>query len=362
MADELFKDILPHWKTMSRRRSCPQLFFDDFSEGFAPGAPGSPFSFFKNTAAGVVTNDAAGGVATGINGLTVRSVPFLTTKPTGFDSLKYLVLTAPYVAPDGGELLYEASVAGEQTGLSGLPSILKAATPDSVQGVNNVNSDARLSSSAMVAVDFTTMMVFGFLLTNEDIYVLYERLPFLRTDWGGPGPNYLGFRHVIPVGKRNTADPLNDFAVLGIAYNKTKGVVRWLLNGVEVFVVNRIGLPLQRKFRILEQTPPGQQMDPAKVVTPQSLQFGFGTLSLMDSTNPQNPGQRNNDGLVDLTQGGHLLHANPVVTAVDGSSLPAHYISPYPLPSPSNGTNFGQGNIVVVKYIRVSSTPGIAAC
>jgi hypothetical protein len=337
---------------MAQVKACSTLFFDDFS-GIAPGAPGSAWTFFSSPPLLPKANDAAGGVTSGPNGLQINSTPFTFTAPNGVDHVKYLVYSTPYTAPDSGELVYEAKLSVKQTGLDGLPDILKAATPDSVQGVNNVNSDARLSTAGMVTIDPATLIVFDFFLTNEDIYALYERLPFLRTEWGGPGPNYTAFTHLIPVGKRNTADPLSDFVVLAIKYNKSKGYVTWWINGVKVFEVSRIGLPLERKYRVLEETVPGRQMDPAKVITPQSLQFGFGTFSIMDATNPQNPGQLSNDGLVDLTQG-TFPYANPIVTNVDGTSIAAKFISHYPLPPPAHGTNFGQGSILDVKYARIS--------
>lgn len=333
-------------------KRCSTLFYDDFQD-FTPDRLGSPWHFFSAPPTILAASDAAGGVTSGPDGLQINSTPFVFTDVTGLDHIKYLVSTDSFTAPDVGEIKYETKLASQQTGLEGLPDILKDVTPGSVGGVNNVNADCRLAAGAMVTIDPETLMAFDFFVTNEDIYALYERLPFLRTEWGGPGPNYTAFTHVVPVGKRNTSDPLNDFTVLAIAYNKAKGYVTWSINGEIVFKVNRIGLPIGRQYRILEETTPGEQMDPTKVITPQSLQFGFGTFSLMDATNPQNPGQRDNDGLVDLRDG-TLPYSNPVVTNVDGTSIAAEYISPYPLPSPAMGTNFGQGDILRLKYARVS--------
>jgi hypothetical protein len=109
-----------------------------------------------------------------------------------------------------------------------------------------------LAAGGFNCLDTETMMVFDFQISNEDIYAFYERLPFLRTEFGGPGPNYDAFSHAIPVAKRNVADPLNDFVKLAIAYNYQQNYVRWLVNDKEVFRVNRLGYPIERKYRILE--------------------------------------------------------------------------------------------------------------
>jgi hypothetical protein len=72
----------------------------------------------------------------------------------------------------------------------------------------------------------------------------------------------------------------------------------------------------------------------------------------MDMYNPQNPGQINNAGLVDLTLGGILPEVNPIITNVNGTTIAPTFLSPYPLPG-ANGTNFGQGVILRVKYLTV---------
>lgn len=133
----------------------------------------------------------------------------------------------------------------QQTGLENLALALQA-TGVSLIGVNNVNSDIRLAAGAFNCIDPETLMGFDFIISNEDIYAFYERLPFNRTEWGGTGPNYIAFSHVIPVAKRNTADPGNDFVKLAIAYNYKDNYVRWLVNDQEVLRVNLLGYPLKR--------------------------------------------------------------------------------------------------------------------
>ena len=328
------------------------LFYDDFRCGFNPGQCGSPYSFFSAPNL-VAANDAAGGVTISPNSLTISSSPFTYTNPTGVDHVKYLVYQPAYETPSNGiELVYEGIISVQQTGLNNLPSDITGAL-GGITGVNNVNSDIRLASAAFNILDPDNLMVFDFFLSNEDIYAFYERLPFNRTDFGGPGPNYTAFSHAIPVGKRNVADPGNDFVKLAIAYNYKDNMVRWIINDIEVFRVNRIGLPIERKYRIIEHNIVGQVQSPATLIRSKRLQPGFGTFSLMDGYNPQNPGQVSNAGLVNLSAG-TLPYVDPVNALINGNGAPPTFLTNYNgLGVGTTGTNFGQGSILRIKYISV---------
>jgi hypothetical protein len=336
------------------------LFYDDFSGGFAPETSKSPYIYFSAPAGGLfAANDAVGGVTAGCQSLTINSSPFTYTNSTGLDHVKYLVYQKYlYNAPkNGAEIIYEGIVSIQQTGVSKIPKELQAQIIGGIKGVNNVNSDIRLASAGINCLDPDTLMVFDFFLSNEDIYAFYERLPFGRTEWGGPGPNYIGFSHAVPIAKRNTADPGSDFVKLAIAYNYKENYVRWLVNDIEMFRVNRIGYPIERKYRILEHNTIGQISAPASLIRPKQLQYGFGTFSLMDMYNPQNPGQVPNSALVDLTVSGSLPDTDPIVTNINGTTVAPTFLSPY-LPGgfrgfPGKGTNFGQGVILKIKYITV---------
>lgn len=327
------------------------LFYDNFGSGFTPDMVGSPYTYFSVPAAGLIeANDAAGGVFAGCGEVVINSTPFTYTNPTGLDHVKFLVFQKnAYNAFKEGEIVYEGVMSLQQTGLTGLPQILQS--PSGIQGVSNANSDIRLAAGAFNCLDVETMMVFDFILSNEDIYAFYERLPFNRTEWGGLGPNYTAFSHAIPVGKRNIADPTNDFVKLAIGYNYHENTVRWLINDVEVFRVNRLGYPIERKYRLLEHNIPGTPQALVEIIRPKQLQYGFGTFSLMDMYNPQNPGQIDNAALVDLSVG-VLPYANPIVTDVFGTPIAPTFLSPYPLAGAS-GTNFGQGAILKLKYVTV---------
>lgn len=348
-------------KKESSRKKCVNstgkylLFFDDFKCDFLPGSPLSPYNYFSAPSAGLIAaNDAAGGVNIQSGDLTVNSTPFTYTNANGLDHFKYLVYQEPYNVPVNNiEIVYEAVLSGQQTGLNDLPDVLKAVN-GGLTGVNNVNSDIRLASVALNVLDPETFLTCDFILSNEDIYAFYGLLPFGRTEFGGTGPNYTAFSHAIPVGKRNVADPLNDFVKLAIAYNYTENYFRWLINDIEVFRVNRLGFPIERKYRILEHNVAGQLPAPSKLLRPKQLQFGFGTFSLMDMYNPQNPGQLDNAGLVDLSLNQVLPSSNPIVTNVNGTAKAANFLTQYGTLGPNtNGTNFGQGAILRIKYLTV---------
>ncbi|CAH6419100.1 Hypothetical protein HVR_LOCUS294 [uncultured virus] len=330
------------------------IFFDDFTCGLKPGITGSPYNFFSAPPIIPLANDAAVGVSVSKDNLVIHSTPFTFSTSSPLDHVKYLVYQKPYKVPRcGAEIVYEGVVSVLQTGLGGIlgvPGI--TGTPGGVTGIVNVNSDVRLAAGGFNVLDPETFMIFDFLISNEDIYAFYGRSPSLRIGFGGPGPNYLAFSHGIPVAKRNVSDPANDFIKLAIAYNYQENYVRWIVNDQEIFRVNRIGFPLERKYRLLEYTtlnPPGTPYDPSFLLRPKQLQFGFGTFSLMDMYNPQNPGQLPNVGLFDLTNGQTLPESDPIAPNVNGTPRPATFIvSPYP-----GTTNFGQGVVLIIKYLTV---------
>jgi hypothetical protein len=146
--------------------------------------------------------------------------------------------------------------------------------------VSNPKSDIRLCGGAMNMIDYESWMVFDLFLSDETVYAFYERLPFGKPSFGGPGPDYHAFSHAIPIGKRNRTDPGLDFDTYAIGINRQKGYVRYFINGAEVLRINQIGMPLDRTYRILDHGgPPG-------LVDLKQINVGFGTFSLLDMLNP----------------------------------------------------------------------------
>jgi hypothetical protein len=135
----------------------------------------------------------------------------------------------------------------------------------------------RLASFAMNTIDLESFMVFDFMFTNNRIYAIYERLPFGRGTMG----NYAAFTYAVPVQAYTPWDYYN----MKIAYDRTAGVVKWLINGVEVFRVNRIGYRLEsRQYMLIDHGGTEQ------AVSMNQLNCGMGMFTLLDGASPSGGG------------------------------------------------------------------------
>lgn len=195
--------------------------------------------------------------------------------------------------------------------------------------VANAQDDTRLAAVAMNAVDFESFMVFDFLLTNERVYALYERLPFGRSE----ANNYASFTFQIPVAARAPGDDHN----LKVAYDRTAGTVRWLIGEEEVFRVDQIGRLIDRQYMLLDRG--GVE----EVVSPRQLNCGMGTFTLIDGHGPTDT------GLVKLSNAPDYYFSPPIGAPspeafVDGASL-------------AESRLFGQGAELRLRQFVVSSRP-----
>ena len=324
------------------------LFYDDFSNGFDPSSPSSPYMFFSPA-----TNDAAGGVTVAPNNLTIYSSPYTVTFPFFADNLKYSFLSKKYYeAPSQGEIVFETIMSAQQTGLENLPDYFKAIN-GSVTGVNNVNSDHRSCCSYFAIGDvISTYLVFGVLLTNEDIYFVYERSFFAKAEYGGPYSNYDSSIQYVPLGKRNVFSPLSDFVKASVAYNYAENYILVSLNDQVAYTTSRLGYPLEKKYGTGNFNQPGQLNPSCHLLRPTALFFAILNGSALSEANPQNPGDLSNAGLVDMTLGGLFPQSDPNGTNVDGTNKPALFLAPYNAVG-LNGTLFGQGVNSSFKYFSV---------
>jgi hypothetical protein len=139
--------------------------------------------------------------------------------------------------------------------------------------VADPDSDLRLASAIVNAGDPETSIIFDFFVTNEQIYAFYERLPDQRAQLG----NYAAFSYAIPVVERTPGERNH----LTISYDRSAGVVRWLVDGEEVFRVDQLGYRLDsREHLVIDH---GGTEQP---VEPRQLRCGMGLLSLLDGELP----------------------------------------------------------------------------
>lgn len=261
------------------------VLWDDFQNGFTVNTEEAKWFYFAAGPYvgndGIVTTSTEGlrVVSSGINPTTGQPAFVRTLGQEevngglagGLDHVKWLAYMnhlssggyPGFDAPSTGELVCETWISGRSYGVGEHPF---------GDAVVNPNDDLRLGSIAMNTIDFDTFMVFDFFLTNRGIYAFYERLPFGRGTHG----DYAAFSFQIPVGSRRPDDSHH----LKIAYDKSAGTVRWLVNNKEVYRVSNIGYRIDRKFMTIDHG--GREV----AVSPNQLNCGMGMFTLLDGHKP----------------------------------------------------------------------------
>lgn len=259
------------------------LFHDDFSQSFEAGIREEKWNYFSW--APFVADDGIETVDNGV--LTVRSsgtnpttrAPAFTktVAPTNakgsLDHHKWLVYTNAFndqtkfpgfASVAGKELVCEAWMRGQTFGTDAHP--FGHAVVDA--------HDPRLASFALKAFDPETSIGFAFVLTNDKIYALYERLPHARATLG----NYAAFSYIIEIGTRVPSN----FHNLELAYDRARGAVRWYIDGKERYKVGNIGKHLSDQFLTVDNG--GEQ--PSLPIVLNQLNCGMGHSTLLDGFLP----------------------------------------------------------------------------
>ncbi len=143
--------------------------------------------------------------------------------------------------------------------------------------VRDSSDDLRLAAFAMTTIDLESWMAFDFVFTNRRVYAFYERLPFGRTASEG----YAAFSYAVPVAERSE----DEVHTATIAYDAAAGIVRWMLEGVEVYRVHRIGHHLDRRDHLLIDLGGAEH-----IVRPRQLAFGLGLFTVLDGAVGDGPG------------------------------------------------------------------------
>jgi uncharacterized protein DUF6081 len=324
-----------------------RIVWDDFKNGFAVGAPGDADALWFYYGFGPYVGDD-GIVETSGDGLRVRSSgtnpssgepAFVRTlaqesvngsgMPGTLEHVKWLAFTNRkassgvngFDAEPGAVLTFETWMTGRTFGTAGHPF---------GEHVTNPDDDMRLASVGMPLLDEETSVIVDFFLSNEQVYVVYERLPFSRQQMG----NYAAFVYQIPVARR-TPDQEHHFT---ISYDRAAGLVRWLLDGTEVYTVDKIGCHLDsRQYLMVDHG--GDEV----CVEPRQLNAGMGMFASLDYAAP------GRTALVRVSDSEGYYYSTET-----GPPAPQRFLDDKSL---ETNRLFGQGAQIGVRRYVVSSTP-----
>jgi hypothetical protein len=291
-----------------------------FDEQFKGGVfPTANFEFFNFNGQGdndgfVTANPNAPGIVV-TAGTELNPGSFTQTNTSGLDHVKWLAYhnVAVPVRP-GYEAVIEAKVAGQQifsaiasgscTGSLSANGLYPAAFDGYVR---DAQEDIRLCGAALNSFDPTSLQVADFFFANNKGYAFYERLPFNKTATN----DYWAFSHAIPVFERSGDDPINEFYTIQIVWTNT--TVSWVVDGKVVYSVQRLGFPIDEKYRILNH---GGTATP---VTVDAVRGGFGLFTLLDMSLPDNYARQL--GPQPLTNLNQVQGFNPANTAASPVGL-----------------------------------------
>ncbi|MFF4529047.1 DUF6081 family protein [Streptomyces sp. NPDC001407] len=189
----------------------------------------------------------------------------------GDDHIKWCALAARtatsglpgFDAPATGELVVRGELAAR---------VFNAGRHPFGDAVTDAEGDPRLGAGALLAIDRETGLVFDFFVSNRRIHAVYERLR-------PPGAPYAAFTCLVPVADR-TPDRTH---LLEIGLDRSRGTVRWRVDGRAVLSVRDLGTPLRDHLVI-------GHGGPAERATPAQLACGIGLFTLLDAAGPDGRG------------------------------------------------------------------------
>lgn len=192
------------------------------------------------------------------------------------DHYKYFIYSNQAVTvPKAGSLVFEylASTRTFRTEQNPFPDVLQS---------HAAGDDVRYASGVFQVFDpfvrgifnpSADGLVFSFYLTNDRVYVGYERQNRYLDESVPFGSEPAAFNFLIPVKVRRNCD-LHD---LKIVVNYANRFVSWRLDGREVFRVNKVGYLLSRTFMLSDFGGAEQES------FPETLSYGFGSMTLLDN-------------------------------------------------------------------------------
>lgn len=233
---------------------------------------------------GQVTADG-GSLAFSCKGGLLDSKVYTVTSPQSAnpyaDHYKYFIsANAPVTVPKAGNLVFEfvAAVKTFETDQYPYPEVLISDAGEDVRfaaGVFQVFSTN--SSQPDQRNPLTDGLVFSYYLTNDRVYIGYERQQQANADVVPDGKAYssayAAFNFLIPVKVRRACDQHD----MKIVFNQANRYVSWRLDGREVYRVSKVGYLLNREFMMSDFG--GAEGD----AFPDLLQYGFGSFTLLDN-------------------------------------------------------------------------------
>ncbi len=195
------------------------------------------------------------------------------------DHVKFIAYSFNLPAPQKGDLAVTWKANVEQLNITPHPY---------GSAVKNPNADLRLAAAALNSLDPSTNLVFDFILTNEVVYAIIERLPGLEAEYG----NYLSFSFAYPV--YCSKELRDEFHTYRLSYNREKGQMTWFIDGDEVLRYNAFGqMPNRNNLRVCGGELPPKNLckyvlalhggeEPEEPIEIVILQAGFGLFTLLD--------------------------------------------------------------------------------
>lgn len=205
-------------------------------------------------------------------------------------------------------------------------------------------TDLRLAAASFSLFDPESDHSFQFLLTNDRVYAIYERLSIQR---GGPLGNYASYTFAQPVAVRN----ITSWHALKIAMEAATRQISWHIEGQEVFRVTKVGGHILGIFPIINMG--GYEVDHY----PTKINYGFGAQTLLNAYKPNNHVTPPPPCYHKIVRDALVNNASPDSKVVQIDPVKTTKIKPASFFDP-NGTDpklrvWGQGAISRVKQIRV---------
>ncbi|RLK53914.1 DUF6081 family protein [Actinokineospora cianjurensis] len=310
------------------------LVWDDFDNGFSSAkwtswpAAGYPQGDAKPTTAdGVLTV-----VPTGTNPRTGEPAFRFTTAPESqggggdLDQLKWIA-TVNHTASSGfpgfdakpGQLLTcRTKMAGRTFGTGNHPFGAAVTNPD---------GDLRLAATSTATIDTETQVVTDFVVTNNTIFAIYERLPVA-------GKDHAAFTYAVPVASRRQ----DQVHVLETVMDNAAGAVEWRVDRRTVLRVDKIGYRvLDRKHLLMDLG--GRE----ERVFPRQMACGMGMFTFLAGSAQGSP------GLVRISDA-----PGKYFDTLKGQPTPQTFVDDRSLPS---NRLWGQGARLRVDSVTVISAP-----